>query len=779
MVRHMESFCVSSKLTICTSYWGVFWIDASNEENAESGFAYLGQQAGKGATFAAGIHWLSNCSNPWLLVIDNADDPDMDVSKYFPTRGKGHILITTRNPGTVIYVTAGQLHFRGMDPEEAITLLLKSAHMPNDSEDPNVKSRTLAQGIASELGYLALALAHAGATIRRNIYTLEKYLHYYLGYRREMVSYPHIKNADDANIITTWEIPFRRIATRESMEYRDAVDIMHIFAFLHFESIPEDIFQKFWNAVNGNESKLINHTVILQNKSGWNEEAHARVRRAFRILCDYSIIDHDPDKGFCSLHPVVHAWARGRLTPLEQKHWLSCTTAVLAQCISPNLEASGQKFRRILLPHIDSCLRALKSLFPLFPESIERAAEVERFASVYAENGLWKQARALQRKVIDVRAKKLGKQHKDTIQAQRNLGYIYWNLFEIESAIEVQAKVMKSQWWSRPSIAYWVKWPPWKPRHTSYCIALSDLTQTLWLAGRRDLSKQAGEGAVEGLTKNLGPDDPITLNATFNLARTYLHLGDCRKGHELLVLVVRKRKKFFGPDHPDTLMARNELGMSYRALRQMAIAERLLTNVLESRKRILGEEHAYTLWSVNDLSKILCDRGRPEKAVSMLEEIIPVVIRTLGEEHVGMVLTNSNLARAYALCKRWNDAEVLLRKLTADIPSNHPDWIHAMSGYVHARAKLGRSEETEEDCDKMLNVITETKLLPLDNPQTLAIAGLLLGIYHAQGHSDKVLALQKRIPGARRHNDMKDGLSSMLYRTNSNLKESQPRSMFY
>ena len=115
------------------------------------------------------------------------------------------------------------------------------------------------------------------------------------------------------------------------------------------------------------------------------------------------------------MHPVVHTWARGRLTPPEQKEWLSCTTAVLAQCISPNLEASGRKFRRILLPHIDSCLRTLKSLFPSFPESIERAVEVDRFASVYAENGLWKQARALQRKVIDIRVAKLGKRQKDTI----------------------------------------------------------------------------------------------------------------------------------------------------------------------------------------------------------------------------------------------------------------------------------------------------------------------------------------------------------------------------
>jgi len=75
----------------------------------------------------------------------------------------------------------------------------------------------------------------------------------------------HIKSADDANIITTWEIPFRRIAIRESVEHRDAVDLMHVFAFMHFESIPERIFQRYWNPVKGTESGFENYPDILQD----------------------------------------------------------------------------------------------------------------------------------------------------------------------------------------------------------------------------------------------------------------------------------------------------------------------------------------------------------------------------------------------------------------------------------------------------------------------------------------------------------------------------------
>jgi len=734
-------------ILLCHRYWGIFWIDCSNEANAEKDFASLGQNVGKGATFEAGMHWLSECSKPWLLILDNADDPEMDVSQFFPAGGNGHILITTRNPGTKIHNTVGYLQFRGMDPEEAIALLFKLAYPEREPQFPTSQNRELALGIASELGYLGLALTHAGATIRQNIFTLERYLRYYLGHRRAMISSPWVKNAADANIISTWEIPFTRIVKRQSVEHRDAVDLIHVFAFMHFESIPESIFQRSSDGIKRSKSFLMAFPAILQVESIWNEEAQIRLRRAVRVLCDHSIIEYEPEKQFCSLHPVIHRWAMERLTETQQKEWLNCATSVLAHSISSNLETSGRSFRRLLLPHIESCLSFLKAQYPLLPESIEQAAELEKFTLVYAENGLWRQARLLQRKVVEFKIKQLGKRHQDTIQAQRSLANMYWNLFEMKPALEIQEQILRAQWWSRPSISFWTTWPPWKPVHIPYCLALDDLTRTLWLAGIRDLSKRTGERAVDGLLKYLGPEDPLTLNAMFNLARTYLHLGDLKKSQELLVWVLKKRKHFFGPDHPDTLMTRNELGMNFFAQKQhLAIAERLVANVLESRKRILGEEHAYTLWSVNDLSKICCERERWDEAVKMLENIIPIVRRTLGEEHGGMLMTKLNLTRAYILCQRWKEAEELIRPLREIVPSEHPDWIHTNYGYVHVLIHLGQLEEAESCCNVMLDKIDQTKVLTFANERTLAIAEQLWKIYRRQGRDDDITILKKRFP---------------------------------
>jgi tetratricopeptide (TPR) repeat protein len=740
-------------------YWGVFWVDASSEENIESGFASIGAQVGRGATLASAINWLSHCKQPWLLILDNADTIDLDLSAYYPGVGNGHVIITTRNPNAVEHATVGHLRFRGMEPQEAINLLLRGAYpdLQHLSQPDSPKKWKLAEGIAVELGYLPLALAHAAATIRRNIYTLERYLMYYLSQRKSTLSHSRLKSVDEINIIATWEIPFRKIASRDTLEHRDAVDLMHTFAFMHHETIPERIFQRSWNELRSSVSYLKWLPDILQ--AVWNEGVQARFRRAIGVLCDHSIIEYEPDEGLCTMHPVVHNWARDRLTDAQQTQWLRLTMAILAQCISPHLEASGRQFRALLLPHIHSSLQLHRSEHLEKLETLENAAEMERFAWVYAEQGQWKTARLLQESVIRIRKKTLGSTHADTIRAQRSLGQTLWNLFDIKTAIAVQKSTLDTLRWHRPHMADWAIWPIWKPVHLQYCLALNDITLTLWLAGERQISKMTGERAVDGLKKRLGPDDPLTLNAMFNLARTYFHLGEEAKAHQLLVWVLRLQKRFFGMRHPDTLMTRNELGMLLCAgRRHLFAAQRLVENVLQARKQILGDEHAYTLWSVNDLSKIHVEMGRPDEAIKILEEIIPVVIRTLGEDHVGMAMTKSNLAKAYCASGRWKEAEEIIRPLLANIPHDHPDWIHNMYACAYIKFKLGKREEAERYCVETINKATQKKSISLSDPRIVTTAELLSSIYQLQGREDRLEAIRRRFPsiGLARNEDQVD-----------------------
>ncbi|KAL8830338.1 MAG: hypothetical protein Q9170_005774 [Blastenia crenularia] len=730
----------SGKTQFCLSlsYWGVFWIDASTRENAEHGFSKLGDVAGKGSSFLAGKHWLSQCHKPWLLIIDNADNPEMEISDFFPIDGSGHILVTSRNPRAKLYATAGEIRFRGMDPEGGINLLLNSACTESGTGHWNQQEEHLARSLGAELGYLALALSQAGATIRRNIYTLEQYLRVYVGYRDRLLPESMSLSINDTNAITTWEIPFQKIEGHVSVKNKDAVELMHLFAFLHFDGIHESIFRSSAADSVDKDVTGVDYPDIILSSLKRTEVAQARLRQALGVLIDHSLIDFDVDARSYSQHPVVHRWARDRLDQEDQLSSLNCTVGLLARSVSPYLEASGRAFRRSLVPHMDSCLQKLEHCAPSFPSNVGSANSIERFAWVYAECGLWKKAKTLQQRLIKFRTKYLGKKHEDTIRATYSLGQTYWNLFDPKSTIEEQRRVIAARRWIWPSwFAYYVN-PPWMPDFISYYTALSDLTLALWLAG---------------------PDDPTTLNAMFNLARTLLHLREWDRAHELLIPMLRGRKRLFGPNHPDTLMTRNELGVLYCERRQhLAIAERLMTNVLEARKVVLGEEHAYSLWSVNDLSKVLCERGKGPEAAKMLEDIIPVVARTLGDEHVGMTMTKGNLAKAYVNCGRWVEAEQMLARILKSTPTDHPDWVQTISGHVFVQIQLQLWLDAERNCTNVLDLIRRKQLLAKDHPRAIAIAEQLAYIYLTTGRPVESEAIKAEFSA------MHAGFAEMLYR---------------
>lgn len=740
-------------------------------KTAEDGFASLGQLGGKGTEPGSGQVWLSQTTNPWLLVLDNADDADLlglgvdnrpgqtGLANFIPISGKGHVLITSRNPGAKLYGTVGFFDFRGLLPTDAITLLLRLTYPDKDQQETRKLYSEDAEAIASELGYLALALKQAAATIRKNLRPLKKYLESLLGCRKVLLKRPVIKSATDANIAATWELPFSGISSRESTEYRDAVDLIHIFAFMHFAQIPCGVFSICSDGFKTAKELKVRPRALTEPNS--RQMVEDRILTAARVLYDHSIIsitEVEPTRSkplaaallpgtYFTLHPAIHQWARERLDESEQLCWIRCTGTILEHAISMNMEASGRAFRRLLLPHIRSCM----SLMPETPLTNEQASQFEKFGYVFAEAGLWKLARKLQQGVIGYRTKTLGWSHPSTILAKQTLASTHWNLFEIGESVNLLLRILLAQNWSRPSFFDWTVWPPWKPVYVSYLTTLDALTQSLWLAGDRRWSLTTGRRAVNGLMRKLGPDDPLTLSAMFNLARTYLHINEHDKSRDLLAQVLAKREHYFGPDHPDTLMVRNELGMNmYAQKKDLHEAERLVRGVLESRQRVLGEEHAYSLWSVNDLSKIYIELNRFDEARRMLEEIVPVVSRTLGDEHAGMVMTKSNLYRAYILCNMWDNASKEIKALLAIFKNKkleeHPDHVLAQLGYAYLLYNHENDLEEAEKYCQMVLLQVEKRALSAESPRVTATVRLLIQIYQEQGRDADIMDLKDTFP---------------------------------
>lgn len=117
-----------------------------------------------------------------------------------------------------------------------------------------------------------------------------------------------------------------------------------------------------------------------------------------------------------------------------------------------------------------------------------------------------------------------------------------------------------------------------------------------------------------------------------------------------------------------------------------------------------------------NLSNIRCARDRGDQAVEMLHAILPVVARTLGETRVGMIMTQTNLARAYIACESYTEARQSGRPLRKEVSSRHPNRSCINQEDRFILAKLGGVDEVEGKCIAVLEKIERCGILGPEHP---------------------------------------------------------------
>jgi len=88
------------------------------------------------------------------------------------------------------------------------------------------------------------------------------------------------------------------------------------------------------------------------------------------------------------MHPLVHAWARDRLSEDLRQHYRATASYTLSSAIPWTFHTSDYRLRRMLVPHIDSCLESCQSTSAILRYSDDHQVEMARkFSLAFAENG--------------------------------------------------------------------------------------------------------------------------------------------------------------------------------------------------------------------------------------------------------------------------------------------------------------------------------------------------------------------------------------------------------
>ena len=111
----------------------IFYVDASTKETISADLTNIALSQGIGQSEKATIDWLARWHKEWLLVLDNADDPSLDLRLYLPRCSHGNILITSRNRDTCFYAPQS-CEVSDMKPEDARDLFFKVARHEHNKE---------------------------------------------------------------------------------------------------------------------------------------------------------------------------------------------------------------------------------------------------------------------------------------------------------------------------------------------------------------------------------------------------------------------------------------------------------------------------------------------------------------------------------------------------------------------------------------------------------------------------------------------------------------------
>ena len=589
--------------------------------------------------------WLSNIPDTWLVIFDNADDPDLDISVYFPVGNRGTILITTRNPDCKVHATDGSWReVVGMQTDEAISLMLKeSGHDWRDEA-----AREMAKPVVSMLGCLALAITQAGAVIRQGVCGINEYCQLYSKHRKELLNQKSMLSIGDYQytVNTTWEISLRFIGKKSSDFAHDAVELLQIFSFLHYEGISEEIFREAWRNMKGKDPSgwtLAHqpHVLSRQSSPDWDPYMFGK---AISVLTSFSLISRDRDN-LISIHPLVHSWARDRMTPSEEERFWRLTVSTLAASITFRFESSDHRFRRSLVPHLNACNRVFAGgILRICDEAEECVMVIENFALIYREGGQWSEVLRLAEQVVEVRRRTLGEEHPDTLRSMHNLAIYSSEAGRWPEALRLTEQVVEAR---RRTLG---------EEHLDTLHSMHSLAARFSEAGRRPEALRLAEQVVEARRRTLGEEHPATLHSMHNLAIYFSEAGRRPEALQLEEQVVEARRRTQGEEHPDTLHSIHSLAVYFSKAGRGPEALRLAEQVVEARRRTLGEEHPDTLRSMHNLAIRFSEAGRRPEALRLAEQVVEARRRTLGKEHPDTLHSMHSLAARFSEAGRGPEA---------------------------------------------------------------------------------------------------------------------------
>ncbi|PVF99825.1 hypothetical protein CPB86DRAFT_755916 [Serendipita vermifera] len=757
-------------------YQHIFFVDASTTENIETALVTHVSSLGREYECSSVSDALDILAEPdqvisqdWLIIFDNADDPNIDLRDYFPMCEHGSILITTRNLMLGDLSSRRHLELDVMSPEEAVETLLITAF--TQGETPTEEDKKEASVIVEQLGYLPVAITQAGCYIRQ-----QKCLHDYANRlkanRRKLLERPTRTHRDKLryrhSVYAAFDVTLEVLSSR-------ARDFLRILSTVHFTNFPLPLIGA---AAKGGFAFEINdlldrppehqETISLLKETlcpdgEWDDD---QITDLLEELQQYSLVVVVASTNIATLrfHPLVHSWAYDRLTEKEEKMYQAAAVRLIAcgtdwihvslfDYLSSHIYSLSSIWGKLHVNDRAAFARIIRydgkadMLFELTKGICEEVEKVAGKDSIRATNARLDLADAygmidddktmeeMEREVVATREAILGRDDLVTIEAVSNLAStIEDDDNRLEEALALREEVLK------------VRKEKLGMENQDTADAMAYLGQTYHRLKRYSDEEPLLISAREIRAKGLGPAHPWTIDVMVSLANCYTDQDDYDKAEAIQNEVLQLETKQLGVKHVETVKTMEWMCRAYYNQRKYAEAEKLGEQALILRKEISGPEDDDTLSWMDWLARVYHDTGRFVDAKRLREEEIERRKEVVGERHTSVYDAMSWLVSALHSLGEYQKHEELAKQLLAGraalLGEKHVETLNAKSWLARSYHDLKRHKEAgelrKEEWEARCEVQGEQHI------DTINALGWLARAYHEQGRHEEAASLREK-----------------------------------
>jgi len=756
------------------SYDVAWWVPAEQPSMVRSSLAELAARIGvpTGGDITETVREVLEAlrqgtpSRRWLLVFDNAEDPD-EVREFLP-QGPGHVLVTSRNQSWVqeLNVVSVGVFSRG----ESIALL--NARAPGLPEAD-------ADLVAEKLGDLPLAIEQAGAWLARTGSSVARYLEQLESRLPEMLQ-QNLPRDYDKPVVAVWLLAFEELRRQTPAAAR----LLELCAFLGSEPIPQALF----NHLQGLD--------LPASERDWFRDPML-VSQLIQEIGRYALATTDPGQETIQVHRLVQAVLQSQMSaerqaedrrnvqtllaaanprdPDRSAHWPAC--AALWPHVRPSqiIESGDADARQLVLDlvryaylqadFVDS-LELAEEALPRWHEAFgpddqttlrlrcwmanalrsqghyDAAYEQDKGAHERLELGAgpnhpytlaaatslgadlralgrYAEAHAKDTDTLERHTSTLGPGHRRTLMAANNLAVSKGFLGDYQGAMQLHRDTLNRR---RSNFGE-------RDFHTlssSYNIGrkhrqLGDLRRSRLLL----------ETTLVAYRETLGDLNTGTMRCAKSLAVTLRKLGDLRTAHELTLSTMHHYQHLLGPDHPDTWASALNLASDQSALGDDQAALATAEAAVAGYRRILGEDHPMTWVSVNNLTIFMRRLGNHTAARAQSEQVVARLRKQLGKRHPFLLDASLNLGNDLSAMGEHGEARRLDEQTYAGFRErfgdDHPDTLAAGSNLAVSLKAAGAPEEARALLESVLRRLR--RVLGEDHPSvTAAMAGQRLSV---------------------------------------------------